>query len=63
MSDIPIPENDIPIGEIEIEIHIIGCSDGVWEYAVWRGETQLVLGHRDTREEAWLAACQRLDKE
>lgn len=43
-------------------LQIERCTDGVWEFAVWLGEQQLVLGCRDTREEAIQAAVATLDE-
>jgi hypothetical protein len=42
-------------------IQIERCSDGVWEYAVWLGAQQLMLGFRDTRDEAYQAAVTTLE--
>lgn len=47
---------------IHIEIDLLKDSiQGKWEYAVWRGETQLVLGWRDTLEEIALAIAKAIE--
>ena len=43
----------VPTACIQIE----RCDDGFWEFAVWLEDVQIVLGCRDTQEEAYAAAC------
>lgn len=47
----------------DLTIQIAGPCDGPWEFAVWRGETQLVLGHRATQAEAYAAAVSAAEGE
>jgi hypothetical protein len=37
-------------------------EDGCWEFAVWRGEDHIVTGHRPTRDEAYRAGVDYLER-